>query len=1006
MAELDRSVLRHYNLSTSCPTEWPTEKDHSDASDDESPLPRPSPGSSRPINPKDKALFDRSKTKRYSVLERNTRQRRFQEPELGVGGSGDRSAVQGDEPDPLGAPDSVVRILRQRGLPVDEDAQLRNRFLLSSPTFSPSLYLSKVHPNDSTQALLQGLEFLSRSIDQKSASLKMLVESNFERFVRAKSTIDGVYTEMRNQGTGPEKEKRLSQLGGRSSGQFAANNTPSSPGFGSNKPLPSVKKKNALTPENEYSVAGIKASLEEAVTRAEDVWGPALNGRERGESLKTVLSVVEKYRGVLEVGGQMADCIKRRDYETLVEEYTKARKYVDEVKLLYRNAQDTRIPLSDAQVHQIIITARMWADVGEQLETFKRETWKRLVGIQTNIRGTAGSSGQTEEYMELISILLELGVEDNPIWVWLLSRYDYLKNKIGSTAGRAKVDIEVHRRRLANGDKPSNHTVAFHLRSSIRRELQEKTRSLDTAEVIELWDRIYSSLNTMLALQGGLLGDVIDFWETAQAFIEGKTQKTLPVGIDGQSRKHHHLSADGTRDLQKGAIELVDLIRDNVFSLFAEPPIDNLPLLKSMQTDSDLPPLPLTSLGEAWEKFAFWPPYSNSLSGVHYLSKILILIGSAASEMGAMSPVGKGSSTVDKLRSLVGGARERAVQAICAAWNRDAENCKLLEDWTRAADKQDLTKMPSHFMAFESAILGGMQKILYISEAMTKPGSADVVTPPPAKLLQLVRSQFVTSLYKALSGMVENAERPIKGGEDGGLVDDGLASPITREKPSSMTAHSVNASDRNVRMLLTLSNLHFLRTDVVPNLTSQFENAFSVKLTDETQTIRDVLSQIDARLFQSFTKPTIASLSQIVSTGILSPSWAPAGGRPTEVRPYIYQALLVLVMAHTQISTTSPSLTPRILSHLLEQLSRELLDAFRQRPRYSLAALMQATLDVEFVAQSLAHYTTDLASDLQNQIYLELDRGTDNDARMRLQSELPEMRNILKLLRESTRAEL
>ena len=52
-------------------------------------------------------------------------------------------------------------------------------------------------------------------------------------------------------------------------------------------------------------------------------------------------------------------------------------------------------------------------------------------------------------------------------------------------------------------------------------------------------------------------------------------------------------------------------------------------------------------------------------------------------------------------------------------------------------------------------------------------------------------------------------------------------------------------------MLLTLSNLQALRATVVPSLNTQFENAFSVKLTDETKTIRDVLSQIDARLFQS-----------------------------------------------------------------------------------------------------------------------------------------------------------
>ena len=66
---------------------------------------------------------------------------------------------------------------------------------------------------------------------------------------------------------------------------------------------------------------------------------------------------------------------------------------------------------------------------------------------------------------------------------------------------------------------------------------------------------------------------------------------------------------------------------------------------------------------------------------------------------------------------------------------------------------------------------------------------------------------------------------------------------------------------------------------------------------------------------------------------------------------------------------------------------------------------MQATLDVEFIAQTLAQYTTEKASDTQSQIYLALDRGTDNEARMRLQDELPDMRATLKRLREGTRAE-
>ena len=83
-----------------------------------------------------------------------------------------------------------------------------------------------------------------------------------------------------------------------------------------------------------------------------------------------------------------------------------------------------------------------------------------------------------------------------------------------------------------------------------------------------------------------------------------------------------------------------------------------------------------------------------------------------------------------------------------------------------------------------------------------------------------------------------------------------------------------------------------------------------------------------------------------------------------------------------------------------------MLQAFRQRSKFSLAALMQATLDVEFVAQTLSQYTTDKASEVQSQIYLEIDQGTDNEARRMLQNELPQMRSILKVLRESSKAEL
>ena len=227
-------------------------------------------------------------------------------------------------------------------------------------------------------------------------------------------------------------------------------------------------------------------------------------------------------------------------------------------------------------------------------------------------------------------------------------------------------------------------------------------------------------------------------------------------------------------------------------------------------------------------------------------------------------------------------------------------------------------------------------------------------------------------------------------------------------------------------MLLTLSNLQSLRAEVVPRLNTQFENAFSVKLTDETKTIRDVLGQIDTRLFLSYTRPSVENLRRVLRAGILEgpvslsvpaslsvPGASSSGSaaKPRDVRPYVYEALLLLVLVHSQVSTTAASLTQQVLSHLLEQMSRELLEAFKQqRPSgsgkpFDLASLIQATLDVEFIAQTLSQYTTERASELQGQIYQELDSRTDDDARVRLQGELPEMRNVLKRLREASKNE-
>ncbi|KAJ5744711.1 hypothetical protein N7533_009581 [Penicillium manginii] len=1017
MSDLD--VASHYNLPSEFPEEWPAALDEADQSEEE-PVQR---------------TKSRPRKSRYFALERTPSDWRSN---FGSHrGKENRENPQNDEPDPLGAGDSVMRILKQRGLRMEDEGGKRSRFLLSSTSFSPALFLSQAHHSDSIESLIDGLDHLSQSIDQKSASLKVLVEANFERFVRAKATIDSVYKEMRDQGV--TKDQTLSA---RRSGHFRSYSGQHRGPSPAPAPVVTGTRKNALTKESEYGMKGIRGPLVEASVKAEEVWGPALGGRDREQMLKSVVDSMEKHRDVYEIGSHLFKSIQQRDYDSVFEQYTRARTLANRAQNIVEQASGANRQLADHEAHTILAMGRMWTDVDQQIQAFKRDLWRRLSDAPTTST-TSTASGPVEEHMELIGALLELGVENNPIWTWLHSRYGFLKLKITSFCERCKVEIEILRRRLANGEQPSADTTASYLRLAPRDGSSEFAERLDSDHVIELWDCIQAFLSRLLSSQNGLLGEALDFWEVTQSFIDGNRQRLLPVGFEGESRKHHKLTPENVQQLEKGIVEIINLIRQNVLSLFNDPPTEDISLLSSpippsptspasrgitptesrFKLDPKNLPIPVPKRGEHWEDFAFWPPFSNSLSGVHYLSKFLTTVGTAASEMAALRPAGSAGPTHDLLKSLVSVVRERAARVACDAWSQDAETCKLLEDWTRDSEKRDLTKMPGLFAAFEGAILSGMQKILYISDATAKSGSVDVVTQPPAKMLQMVRTQFVSSVYKALSGLVENAERLAASDEENEWV---ISRPVMTSQAidaalSVLSADSVDSSNRNVRILLTLSNLKALQAEHVPQLIANFETSFSVKLTEEGKTVRDVLSQIEDRLFQSYTKPTIAALDETISAGITAADWEPSTDRPEQVRPYVYNTMLTLVLVHTEISTTIPStvkpsssrsssnapssLLATILTHLLVNVSSSLLNAFRSRPSFSLAALMQATLDTEFIAQTLSQYSTDQASDIQSQVYVELDRRTTNEARTKLQAELGEMRVVLKRLRDRTKGE-
>lgn len=161
------------------------------------------------------------------------------------------------------------------------------------------------------------------------------------------------------------------------------------------------------------------------------------------------------------------------------------------------------------------------------------------------------------------------------------------------------------------------------------------------------------------------------------------------------------------------------------------------------------------------------------------------------------------------------------------------------------------------------------------------------------------------------------------------------------------------------------------------------------------QTLRDVIKQIDRILFDNYVQRKSSTIAGILQKGILEPNidWlhAPKPKRMecsvekllaamthfnthfhatlTEVHPYIYEAMLQLVLIHAQVTGIAKSLVPRVLMTLVEEMAGEALRCFKKVNGFGMGGMLQATLEIEFLHQTVGQYVSATADTSLQEIY-------------------------------------
>ncbi|KAJ3074946.1 hypothetical protein HDU98_009721 [Podochytrium sp. JEL0797] len=197
------------------------------------------------------------------------------------------------------------------------------------------------------------------------------------------------------------------------------------------------------------------------------------------------------------------------------------------------------------------------------------------------------------------------------------------------------------------------------------------------------------------------------------------------------------------------------------------------------------------------------------------------------------------------------------------------------------------------------------------------------------------------------------------GGMAGGLAgDESGTSSMGKKKLAGVEKRGkvVDTKKSEPRSLVVLCNISYVRRTMIPKVVALLETKFKCRIAGDVNYLNE---------------------TGLVRSGVLYSGldWNELK-RPVEIRPYIHEILMNLVMTHAEVSDISQSLVKYAISTLLRCIALDLLAAFRGVDTFSEMGAMQATLETEFIHQTLSMYETPQIAEVFGLIYSSIQNGT------------------------------
>ncbi|KAG6899205.1 hypothetical protein C0993_012333 [Termitomyces sp. T159_Od127] len=685
-------------------------------------------------------------------------------------------------------------------------------------------------------------------------------------------------------------------------------------------------KEGLLSPDSDYASRPLRDQLKQAAKKANQVFLPVLENAAKAQKLRTTLRVFERSKFFFNLPSFIIESIEAGRYDVAMRDYKKG-------KMLLESRPGQLLPSATSKEGQSV------ASGDQQQRRILEKVWgsvEKAMGEMRNllIAQLRDSTRTLEEHEKTIELLLDLPIGDDPIWIYFDSQHKHILEEMKKTHRSGTTAIQSTIEKSEPGILTS--CIAGQLQTAMLALEGKQAESIIARSSAErVWKTV---LDMVKGVSETMLSTLPGFCKISKNFMEGKYRK--PQGSNAGNRRSPTQSRTMALDVVKHYISLISEFF-TLSDMAVMSPNSNNPLPSNLPQDS------------------------HSLATAHYLMKVLGELQDTVNELNGLEI---SSEVPSLLKNLLDSAKWKFLNVLVNAWLRgkfcfgtvstfhisalslDAKLFYLLEDWVASPTDMSATHFANQIELFQRQLTTAGFKLAGGTDVSASVLARSAKQYPVSQVfVQKLTKAFVDALYVFMDGLVLLAsdESPIATGKL--LITD------------------------DTRKLIVLSNFTYLKDVAIPNMLNELETALGVSILEERQSLLNSVHDHDKALFESFVKPKAKAAMEILRSGILDPNmdWYETP-QPTEIRSYMYETLMYLVGIHAQVTSAAEPLLERTLSTVVVELAEEALRCFRQVKRFGMGGMLRATLEIEFMHQTLGRYVTPSAaktlSDLYNKI--------------------------------------